>query len=197
MTTTVLAHPTVEDQILDGALAGIARWGVDKTTMADVAKLSGSSRASLYRAFPGGRDQLLAELARRELGRFFADVVAEVDQAEDLEQALVAGISESIRWVRGHAGLQFVVTFEAERLLPFLGFGQVDRLYRAAGVLAGPCLARFVPAGQATWAAEWLARIVISLLFDPMSGLDAADPEQVRPLVRRYLVPALTTSLDQ
>ena len=39
--------------------------------------------------------------------------------------------------------------------------------------------------------------VVISLLFDPMSGLDAADPEQVRPLVRRYLVPALTTSLDQ
>ncbi|MCL6451972.1 MAG: TetR/AcrR family transcriptional regulator, partial [Acetobacteraceae bacterium] len=47
------------ERILEAAYVCVARFGLAKTTIEDVAKVAGVSRASVYRAFPGGRDDLL------------------------------------------------------------------------------------------------------------------------------------------
>ena len=44
----------------------VARRGLRKTTLDDVATTAGCSRATIYRAFPGGKDVLMAAAARRE-----------------------------------------------------------------------------------------------------------------------------------
>ena len=51
------------DRILDAALACIARVGVGKTTLDDVAREAGCARATVYRCFPG-RQALLRALLR-------------------------------------------------------------------------------------------------------------------------------------
>ena len=48
----------IELRVLDAVRECCERWGVEKTTIDDIAKVSGVSRATLYRLFPGGKQTL-------------------------------------------------------------------------------------------------------------------------------------------
>ena len=61
-------NPRTADQILDGAIAAIARFGLNKFGMEDVADAAELSRGTVYRYFRT-RDDLLASLASRESQR--------------------------------------------------------------------------------------------------------------------------------
>ena len=84
---------TVRERALEGALVCIGRYGLARTTVDDVASASGVSRATIYRHFPGGRDQLVRDTVAWEQGRFFARLGEAVAGAPDLcvllEDALV------------------------------------------------------------------------------------------------------------
>ena len=60
------------ERVLAGTYECVARVGIGKTTVEDVARASGVSRATVYRLFPGGRDELLRETVAWEMARFFA-----------------------------------------------------------------------------------------------------------------------------
>ena len=61
----------LEERLVAAMLECIGRWGVAKTTADDIARAAGVSRATLYRAFPGGKDVAFEALLRHELSRFF------------------------------------------------------------------------------------------------------------------------------
>ena len=58
------------ERVLEATYTCVARFGMGKTTVEDVVKESGVSRASIYRLFPGGKDQLLRETVGWEMNRF-------------------------------------------------------------------------------------------------------------------------------
>src|SRR5437879_13666736 len=84
-----------ELRAVDATLRWIARWGVAKTTLDDVAREAGWSRATVYRLFPGGKDAVLETVVEVELGRLFAALDHRLAAARDLEDLLVAGMSET------------------------------------------------------------------------------------------------------
>jgi AcrR family transcriptional regulator len=178
------------ERILDAAMVLVARWGVSKTALGDVAKEAGCSRATLYRAFPGGKQHLFHALAARELDTYVGAIIDAIDAADELADALTRGMVVAARLVRDHDGAQFILEHEPELFLPFLGFRQVDLLYRHTADAVGPHLERFVPADRAAWAAEWSARLFISYLFNPQADLDLAVIDDARGLVDRFLIPA-------
>ena len=47
------------ERVVESAERCFAQYGVAKTTVEDVARLAGVSRASVYRYFPGGRDEIV------------------------------------------------------------------------------------------------------------------------------------------
>ncbi|MGZ4705878.1 MAG: TetR/AcrR family transcriptional regulator, partial [Acidimicrobiales bacterium] len=53
------ADNELADRILEAALRCVARWGLIKTTVDDVAREAGCSRATIYRAFPGGKQSVI------------------------------------------------------------------------------------------------------------------------------------------
>src|SRR3954471_24119811 len=173
------------DRMLDAALELVARWGVTKTALADVAKAAGCSRATLYRAFPGGKRQLFWMLGVRELQAYVGEIVEVIDAAEDLDDALTGALVVAARLVRDHDAAQFILEHEPGLLLPFLGFHEVDRVYRGTAAVVGPHLERFLPADRAAWAAEWAARIFITYLFQPGEDGDGdlADKDVSRRLI--------------
>ena len=61
MTTTATDERLAgqEQRIVDATTRCIARWGVAKTTLDDVAREASCSRATVYRLFPGGKDAVL------------------------------------------------------------------------------------------------------------------------------------------
>jgi AcrR family transcriptional regulator len=187
---TAPAGGEVEERVLDAALALVARWGVTKTALGDVAKEAGCSRATLYRAFPGGKQHLFLSLAVRELQAYLGAILEAIDTAEDLGDALTRGLVVATRLLHDHDGAQFILEHEPELLLPFLGFHQVDVLYRHTATTVGPHLERFLPPARAAWAAEWCARLFITFLFHPDPTADLASIDDARSLLERTVLPA-------
>ncbi|MBV9285375.1 MAG: helix-turn-helix transcriptional regulator, partial [Acidimicrobiia bacterium] len=108
---------TQEQRVIDAALRCVARWGIGKTTLDDVAREASCSRATIYRLFPGGKDALLEAITRTELNRFFSGLAQRFDEAHDLEDMLVGGIVYASRALAGHEALQFVLAYEPEVVL--------------------------------------------------------------------------------
>src|SRR5689334_4111630 len=95
----------LEERLVAAMLECIGRWGVAKTTADDIARAAGVSRATLYRAFPGGKDVAFEALLRHELARFFELVEGRFADADTLEDLLVVGGVEASRFLLGHEAL--------------------------------------------------------------------------------------------
>ncbi len=197
--TAVVTTPA-QERVLDAALDLVARWGLTKTTLGDVARTAGTSRATLYRAFPGGRDQLVDLLGQREVARFLEVVAEAFDAAPDLTAALADGLHAAATHLEGHAPARFVLEHEPELAIPVLGFAQMDRLLRVTRLVLGPHLVVHLDPGHADragWAVEWIARMFLSGLVTSTSAFDLTDADVCRRLVDRYIVPALAPTAHQ
>ena len=195
MTLVEAAISSQEERVADAALRCVGRWGVAKTTLDDVAREAGCSRATVYRLFPGGKENLLDTTVRLEVRRFLGGLVTTLAEADDVERVLVNGIAYGSRHLREHAALQFVLAYEPEIVLPRIAFERLDVVFDAVGAAAAPFLAPYVGAEHAGRVAEWVARLVISYTLTPSDQFDLADEESVRRLVRGFVLPGLATSV--
>lgn len=183
-----------EERILDAALVCIARWGLAKTGLDDVAREAGVSRATVYRAFPGGKDALAEAVARSELARFFAAVEGRLAASSTLEDLLVAGMSEAATRISTHGALRALIAFEPDVVLPRLAFDRMDGVLALCTAFAAPHLARFLGEETAGRVAEWATRVVLSYCSWPSVDVDLTDEVSTRRLVRQLFLPALAAS---
>jgi AcrR family transcriptional regulator len=178
-------------RVIDGALACIARQGVGKTTLDDVARAAGCSRATVYRAFPGGKDAVLGAVVDTEVSRFFSALAVRMGAATDLEDVLVAGMVEAATRVAEHPALEFLLQHEPELVLSQLAFARMDEVLAVTCAFTAPFLGRWLDQAEAKRVAEWAARIVVSYLVCPADGVDLTDDAQVRRLVRMFVLPGI------
>jgi AcrR family transcriptional regulator len=186
-----MERTSTEQRILEAALACIARWGVAKTTLDDVARQAGTSRATVYRAFPGGKDVILTAVAEHELARFFDVLGGRLEAAETLEDLLVIGITSASRHLRDHEALRYLFDHEPELVLAHFAFHRLDPVLAVADAFATPYLRRFLADDDASAVAEWVVRVVLSYGFSPSDRLDPTEEASARRLVRTYLLPGL------
>ena len=99
-------------RIVDGALRCLARQGVAKSTVDDIAREAGLSRATVYRTFPQGKDGILGAVVETEVARLFSSLAVVMGEAHDLEDVLVAGIVESARRLSSHEALGYLLEHE-------------------------------------------------------------------------------------
>jgi AcrR family transcriptional regulator len=184
-------HEGPRARIVGAALRCLARWGLAKTTVEDVAREAGCSRATLYRAFPGGKDAVFTAVADAELARIEGAVARAVEATDDLEDALVAAITTVGRHLDGHAVFRFLLLHEPELVLPHLAFHELDTLLARVRAFGGPLLERHLAPDDAARTAEWVARIVISFTCSPSAGVQLTDDSSVRRLVRSFVLPGL------
>ena len=104
---SVQAEP--RERVLEATYSCVARFGMGKTTVEDVVKESGVSRASIYRLFPGGKDQLLRETVGWEMNRFFARLAEAVYDAPDFASLLEEGLVFAHRAIQEHQVLRKVL----------------------------------------------------------------------------------------
>jgi AcrR family transcriptional regulator len=193
----VLRHLGADDRsstrvrIVDATLACMARQGSGKTTVDDIAREAGFSRATLYRTFPGGKDAVVAAVVETEVARLFSSLAVVMGEATDLEDVLVAGMVEAARRLSDHDALAYLVLHEPDVILPRLIFADMDRILFIAGDFAAPFFARWLSPDQASRAAEWAVRIVLAYLADPAPATDLSDPEDTRALVRTFVMPGI------
>lgn len=184
------ASPFQQDRVLDGALACVARVGLAKTTLDDVAREAGCARATVYRCF-GAKSALFAAVLEREVDALGVHAIDAAATADSLADAIVAVILAGADTFNSHAALRFVCEHEQEILAPQLSFDRGSGVLRGAGVLLAPAFTRFVGPGRAERLAEWVARLTLSYLLNPSEQVRFDDPAQVRAFVVDYVLPGV------
>jgi len=179
---------TVRERILEAGFACVARYGLAKTTVEDVARASGLSRATLYRYFPGGRDQLLRDVIAWETGRFFGRLAEAVAGAPDFPSLLEEALIFAHRAIEEHEVLQKVLQTEPERLLPQLTV-ESERILVFIRRFLVPYLERedLRDGVEPEEAADYVARMLLSFIGN-QGRWDLTDPDQVAQLVRTELL---------
>jgi len=172
-------------KLLEATYRCIARDGLNGTTVDAAAKEAGVSRATVYRWFQGGREQLLNETIAWQTDRFFEDLAVEVAGSTTFEEVVTRALVSAHQWVVGHEVLQRLLDTEAGQLLPPI-IEEMRKLVPAIGRFVEPYL---VAEGVTDPAAkgEYVARIVVSMLGSP-GRWDLDDPVQVTELVRTEIV---------
>lgn len=190
------------ERVLAAVLACAGRGGLARLTVDAVAVEAAVSRASVYRWFPGGRDQLIAEGVTWEVGRFLSRLAHAVERGtpdsgdgtftDDVAGRLVRGLMFARRAITEHDVLQHLLETEPGGFLPQLQqtaplATAVIRDYLRPGLDEAPLR----PGVDADDAADYLARMVVSFMSTP-GRWDLTDESQTRALVDTQLLAGIT-----
>lgn len=207
--STAAGRPDLRDRVLAAVVAQAGREGLARVTVDAVATEAGVSRASVYRWFPGGREQLIDEGVTWEVGRFLHRLARAVEVDEPMTGAppaapaqvfagrLVRGLIFAHRAIAEHEVLQRLLETEPGGFLPQLQqttplVTAVIRDYlreRLAGV-------RLRPGVDVDVAADYLARMVLSFMATP-GRWDLGDRAEVERLVAVELLGGIVAADDQ
>ncbi|MGA8846920.1 MAG: TetR/AcrR family transcriptional regulator [Nocardioides sp.] len=194
---TASVDRSARDRILDAAESCLRRDGIRRTTAAGVAAEAGISRAWLYRHFPDKATLLSAALIRRD-EKFWAQAKHEVDRAPGLAEQVAAAVvlcraaplgplATDLREREPEAFGAVIGTF-VDDLIP--GMAWFWRAQLEAGVAAGELRADL----DVDDAAEWVMRIVVSLVSVPGGAVDIDDAASITQYLSTFLMPALATA---
>lgn len=178
-------------RILEATYACITRSGLGRVTVEDAAREAGVSRATVYRHFPGGRDELVRETVGHEVVHFFIRLAEAVAPATSLGDVLEEALLHAHAAVANHEVLQKLLATEPDRLLPNLSV-EANRLLPPIAAFLAPHLESqpLRPGIEVGAAAEYVARMVLSLVGSP-GRWDLTDRDEVGELVRTELLAGL------
>lgn len=189
------------ERVLDATFAEVAERGLRALTVEAVAVRAGTSRATLYRHFPGGRDELIDRTIRREVRRFFDEVLGAAPPpppAGDLVDHVVGLVRAAHRELGAHDVLQRLLLDEADALVPSLstvhplvGGRLTDHLI--AVLEAAAAAGAVEPGVRIDAAGDHCARLVLSYVGSPGSW-DLDDPIAVERLVRTHLLAGVASA---
>jgi AcrR family transcriptional regulator len=183
-----------QDHLLAAAERCLRRSGIRRTTMTEVAAEAGISRAWLYRQYPNKPALVLAVLVRADQA-FWAEARHRVSAAD----GLAAQVAEAVRLSRSQ---------EPAALLLELSSSEPH----AVGAVVGTGVGEVMPGLATFWhehlegarrrgevradldvsrAAEWVMRIVISLVSVPSDLVATDDPVELRRFLDEFLVRGL------
>jgi AcrR family transcriptional regulator len=178
---------------MDATYAEVAAHGLGELTVEAVAVRAGSSRATLYRHFPGGRDELVARTIEREVERFFTAVLESAPPPEAGVLDHVAGVVGAAHRLLGeHAVLQRLLVDEADAIVPSLATVQplvrvalADHLVSVLSTAHGR--GELADGVGVRAAADHCARLVLSYVGSA-GRWDLGDDAEARRLVRDRLL---------
>jgi AcrR family transcriptional regulator len=183
----------VRERLLHAAETCVRRSGIRRTTVAQIAAEAGVSRAWLYQHFPDKASLIGAALLRTD-ERFWVEARATVEAAPDLPGQIAA----AILFARSRPPDALVLELrerEPEAVEAMIGTG-LRQMLPGMATFWHPYLRAAIARGEAradldvTSAAEWILRMVISLVTIPGDAVDADDPAQLRAFLQ-FLVRGL------
>jgi AcrR family transcriptional regulator len=176
------------ERILTAAVACVGRTGFSHTSLDAVAEEAGVGRATIYRYFPDGKDQLFDETIAWEVSRFFTGLAAFVASEPGVARRLEAGLPYAHRALANHEVFQRVLETEPERLLPHLSTS-IPLITDSLRAYLTPLLEAedLAPGTDVAEAADYLARMILTFIRG-QGTWDLDDPVQVTALVRRHLL---------
>lgn len=188
------AAPT-RDRIVTAAERCFAQYGVGKTTVEDVAAVAGTSRATVYRVFPGGRDEIILAALLSSAQEFLPQIPSRLRTARSTGDAIVELIVSAVSWVRAEPWRESLLSTPLSRAITS---ADTAASYAVCSAFIEPYFTQAKHAGLVRSqvnlddAVEYVVRMIHSLLVVP--GHHDRSEAQLRRYVRLFVVPALLTS---
>lgn len=135
----------VEDKIIDATIKCFRRFGINKTSMDDIAKAARLSRPTIYRYFPS-RNHLAVEVLVREVRDHTRLVVPLLKEHRYPPRAMVEGIVFAIATAKEHPYTSIIVSDEGAELLAKVA-GSDEATLAAMSELWLPSLTRWRESG--------------------------------------------------
>lgn len=183
-----------EIRVLDAVKRCCERWGVEKTTIDDIARESGVSRASLYRMFPGGREVLFEAHRVYEIETFFTDLLDHIDRYHEsvdgrptLQGLMARTVSVAMRSLRDDEHLAVMLASEPGEVISDLTVDGLPRIIRVATTYMTPLVDSYLPRAEARALIELTVRLVISYFLAPSDLLDLTDEDEAAAFIQPFL----------
>jgi len=183
----------VRERLLDAAEVCLEQFGAQKTSMEDVARAAGMSRATVYRYFEN-RDALLLGVASRQASALAAEAINYLSRYDTISDWMVEGLLFTLRELPRRPVFASLVTSLDSRSSGNLLLGSTGLIQIGVNVL-GPVFANAKEQGllrdeiEPEMLIEWLLRMLWTYLNAPSQV--AADEEGMRKLFRMMLIPAV------
>lgn len=176
-----------EARAVEATLRCLARFGYAKTTVDDIAREAGISRATIYRVI-GGKSQLFDLALIFEVMRIRDRVVEISGAAGTLEDHVVAVLVATSRELHAHEVLNALLAHEPEAIISYVSVHGEAFVQAAIDVFA-PVFTKFASESDSRYIAETLTRISISTLGPAAQWVDLTNPHEVRRLVAGFVLP--------
>ena len=194
------APTTTEDargRLVDAAEGCFRRFGVAKTTLDDIATEAGVSRATVYRYFDGGRDEIVLEVVLREARAFLNALGRRLDRERDLADAIAEGVMYTVASVEKSDHLALLFAPEVAGQTGSIA-GASTALFELTTDFLRPLFDQARKSGQlrsgvaSDDAAEFVLRLILSFLTvaGPKTRSHAKQREFLRVFVSGALVEA-------
>lgn len=198
----VLEPDEITTRILRGAFEQFVLTGVRRTTMEDVARRSGVSRASLYRRFPS-KAQLNAAIVIAETARYLEESARISAASATFEESMVQSTIFNVKFIREHILLKHLLLTEPEAILPSLtteadpliALATERSITELAAALYGDAPMTGAQERHLRTVAELQTRLTLSFILTPKTSIDLDSPDAIRAFVRDYLLPMTTAAI--
>lgn len=183
------------ERLIDAATRCIARMGVPKTTLSDVAAEVGVTRQTVYRYFPNLTD-LLTAVAETGAADFVARMEAHLASVETPLDVFTESMLFSLREIPKDPRIGILLEADDQSLF---GHGVTS----AVGVELGSRILRNLSLDWSAFGigddelddlAELMMRLMVSFLQHPPAT--PRSPDELRAFVGRWLQPALGTRVS-
>ena len=185
-TAGYLAADDAERRLVEAAERCIVRWGIRKTSLDDIARDAGVSRATVYRVFPGGKERVVEGVLCHVVGRFFHELDAELAAAPTLDALLAVGVGALLREAADNPVLPSLLEREPDMVLPHFAFHRFDRIFALADAVraaprALPAARRGAPGRGAAGPQRAVVRVPTRRLARPPRRRGRAPPRHHLP----------------
>jgi AcrR family transcriptional regulator len=185
-------HPGVDlDAVLDAATSCYLRFGVAKTTAADIAQGVGVSRATLYRRF-GSHEAIFLAVLARESTAMAVDAELHLADLEDPGERILEGMMFAIEEIR-HRPVHAAVFGGDSAAWAATQAIHVEALRHIGEAGVRPLLASSLADGSLSDQdmsdlIDWILRVLISYAAVPGDG--GRQPEEIRRQLETWFLPA-------
>lgn len=184
---------SVRERLLDSAEGCLAQFGPQKTSMEDVARAAGMSRATVYRYFEN-RDALLLGVASRQAANLATEAMSYLAKFDNIADWLVEGLIFTLREIPKRPVFASLVTSMDTRSASTLFLGSSGMIEIGVDVVR-PIFGAAKQQGllrddvDVDLLIEWLLRVLWTYLNAPSQV--ATDEDGMRRLFRMMLLPAV------
>lgn len=182
--------------MLEAAQQCFSRFGFQKTSMEDIAREAGVSRGSIYRHFPD-KDALYRAVAADQALHYIDELHRRTANLGSLTDQLVEAAHLTVTFLRDNPLNSAMQRTDPDAFVRLLTTDSHDLLSMGVETII-PLIEAAVERGEVRAdldvrrAAEWMTRVVLSLIVTPAVTFDADDDAQRQQFIREFLVPGLS-----